>query len=259
MGSKIFVQPIDEDFDEYLEYAEKNNFNLEIASFAFTKVLDSNWQEILLGYKEKLKGFKGTVSIHAAFQDLLLHSRDKKVNATAKERFLLNLKIAESLEAKYIVFHGNFNPLVRHKTYGENWVEQNCLFWADALSKYNLTILFENLWEPTPELFARLLDRINSPQFKICFDTGHWNIYSEVSMREWFSVLGKDIAYIHVNDNKKDVDNELVPGEGVIEWQEFSDLIGEFHLEPEIVFEVGALEKTRKALAYFKRNKIYPF
>jgi sugar phosphate isomerase/epimerase len=258
-GSKIFVQPVDEDFEEYLEYAETNGFNLEIASFAFADVLDGNWQKLVNKYKDRLRGFKGLISIHAAFQDLLLHSRDKKVSGVAKERFHLNLKIAKELDAQYVVFHTNLNPLIRHKSYLENWVKQNALFWTEALSEYDVIILFENLWEPNPELMARLLQKINSPRFKICFDTGHWNIFSEVSMRDWFSVLGENIAYIHVNDNKKDMDNELVPGEGNVNWQEFSDLIEEKKLKPEIVFEVGALEKAKKALAYFEKNKIYPF
>ena len=97
------------------------------------------------------------------------------------------------------------------------------------------------MWEGSPDVFRKLLDEVNSPQLKICFDTGHANIFSKVPVSEWFDVLGKDIPYMHVNDNKGDVDNELVPGEGSINWQEFSGNIKKHEMTPNIVFEVGSL------------------
>jgi len=72
-------------------------------------------------------------------------------------------------------------------------------------------------------------------------------------------VLNKDIPYMHINDNKGDADNELIPGEGAINWKEFSDLIKKCQISPEIVFEVRTLEKTIKSIKYFKENNIYSF
>ena len=78
--SKIFVQPPDdENFDEFLAFAKENGYNMEIASFAYSRVLDSNWQEILQDHQQKLQGFEGIISLHGAFLDLILHSRDKKI------------------------------------------------------------------------------------------------------------------------------------------------------------------------------------
>lgn len=257
--SKIFVQPFLSGFDDLLTYAKEHSCNIEIASFAFADVLDSGWQNVLEDYKNKLQDFKGIVSVHGAFQDLILHSRDKNISEVAKSRYIQNLEIAKALKAKYIVFHGNFNPLINHESYIRNWIEQNSRFWSDVISKYDIIILIENVWEGSPDVFRKLLDEVNSPQLKICFDTGHANIFSKVPVSEWFDVLGKDIPYMHVNDNKGDVDNELVPGEGSINWQEFSGNIKKHEMTPNIVFEVGSLEKTKLAIKYFRENKIYPF
>ncbi len=185
--SKIFVQPDNTNFDDFLEYAKENDYNMEIASFAFANVLDTSWRKILADYQKKLRDFKGIISIHGAFQDLILHSRDSKISETAKNRYLQNLEIAKALNAKYIVFHGNFNPLINHENYILNWIEQNARFWSDAVSKYDITILIENLWEPSPEIFRKMLDEVNSPHLKICFDTGHANILStsKQSLEEW--------------------------------------------------------------------------
>lgn len=257
--SKIFIQPNNTNFVEFLNYANKTGCNMEIASFAFAKTLDSNWEEILEDYNNKLLDFKGIISIHGSFQDLILHSRDNKISEIAKNRYTLNLDIAKALNSKYIVFHANFNPLIGHESYVKNWIEQNTRFWCDAINKYDITILIENLWEPSPEIFQILVSEVNSLRLKICFDTGHANIFSKVPAEQWFKSLGSNIAYIHVNENKGDVDNELVPGEGTVNWQEFSNNVKKHCNSPEIIFEVGSLDKTKQAIGYFEENKIYPF
>ncbi|KPL02996.1 MAG: hypothetical protein AMJ73_07840 [candidate division Zixibacteria bacterium SM1_73] len=258
--SKIFIQPPDYDsFDEFLFYAKEHDYNMEIASFAYSDVLDTNWEEILKDHQKKLQGFGGTISLHGAFKELIIHSRDRRIREVAKDRIFQNLELAKALNAKYIVFHGNFNPLIRHEGYKKNWIKQNAIFWSEVLDKYEIVIVLENLWEPTPEIFRKLLDEVNSTHLKICFDIGHTNIFSKVALEEWFSMLGEGIVYIHVNDNKGDVDNELAPGEGNINWQTFSKLIEKYRIAPEIVFEVGTLEKTIQSLEYFQKENIYPF
>jgi len=258
--SKIYIQPPDHDsFDTFLSYAKEQGYNLEIASFAYSSVLDSNWQEILRDHQCKLCGFTGTISLHGAFMELIVHSRDKRIREVAKDRIFQNLEIAKALNAKYIVFLGNFNPLIKHDSYKKNWINQNAIFWSELLDNYPITVVLENLWEPTPEIFKELLDQVRSARLKICFDTGHANIFSKVSFEEWIAVLGEDIVYMHVNDNKGDFDNELAPGEGNIDWHKFSDLIAKYGIAPQIVFEVGILEKTVQSLKYFQKENIYPF
>ncbi|MBU7018798.1 MAG: hypothetical protein HXS44_14905 [Theionarchaea archaeon] len=151
--SKIYVQPPDhEEFDEFLHYATENHYNMEIASFAYSAVLDTTWQEILKNHQESLKGFTGKISLHGAYLDLAIHSRDRKVKKVAEERILHNLEIARMVNAQYVVFHGNFNPLIRYDSYRKNWVEQNATFWLDILDRYACTVLLENLWEPHPSI-----------------------------------------------------------------------------------------------------------
>lgn len=258
--SKIYVQPVEEDnFDKFLSYAKENDYNMEITSFAYSSVLDSNWKDIFKNIQDKLQGFKGNISLHGAFQELVVHSRDEKIRKVAKDRIYQNLEIAETLNAKYIVFHGNFNPLIRHEAYIKNWLEQNAIFWSDALAKFDIVVVLENLWEPSPAIFRELLDKVNHNRLKVCFDTGHTHIFSEVPLKGWFDLLGEDIVYMHINDNKGDIDRELVPGEGSINWKNFSKLIEKYKLAPEIIFEVGTLENTIQSVKYFKENSIYPF
>ena len=259
MNNKIFIQPLEDNFDEFLKYAIKHDYNLEIASFAFGDTLDAHWKSLVNKYKNELKNFSGTISIHGAFHDLILNSRDKKIQKIAEERIHHNLDIAKALNAKYIVFHGNFNALIGHKSYKVNWIKKNVEFWKSVIKKYKITIILENSWEPYPELFKEILDKVNSPFLKVCFDTGHANIFSKVPLAKWFSVLKDDIVYIHINDNQGKIDNEMVPGQGNINWESFSNAIRKNKIEPNIIFEVGSLNKTIKSISYFKRNRLYPF
>ena len=257
MNSKIFIQPIEKNFDEFLKYAIKNEYNLEIASFAFGDTLDTNWKSLLKEYKPKLKNFSGIISTHGAFHDLNLNSRDKKIRKIAEQRIYHNLDIATALNAKYIVFHSNFNPMIRHKGYKIKWIKRNIEFWKNVTKKYKITIVLENLWEPYPELFKEIVEGVNSPYLKVCFDVGHANIFSKVPITKWFSVLKDNIVYLHINDNKGKVDDELIPGKGNIDWKSISKSLKKNKIEPNMIFEVGSLENTIKAIEYFKKNKLF--
>jgi len=258
--SHVFIQPFAPDeFDSFLAYARAHETNLEIATFARPDLPDGQWDNLLAAYLKKLQGFHGMVSMHGLFQDMVLHSRDRHVANTVKARIRRCLETAQSLGAKYIVFHSNYNPMIRHEFYVRNWAERQAEFWNGILGNLELAVLIENLWEPSPDVLRHLLARIDFPNFKICFDTGHAHVYSEAPIESWFAALRGDIAYIHVNDNRGDLDAELVPGSGSIDWATFSKLVLQLDTPPEIVFEVGSLDNTERAISYFRKHRLYPF
>jgi sugar phosphate isomerase/epimerase len=222
-------------------------------------VLDANWREILEDHQRKLEDFDGSISLHGAFMDLTIQSSDKKIREITTERITQNLEIAEALNAQYIVFHGKFNPLIKNEYFRQHWLERNAEFWSEILGRFSVTVLLENLWEPTPEIFRDLLERVGSERLKICFDIAHVHIFSEVPLEEWIDALQDEFVYVHVSDNKGDSDSELAPGEGNIDWGGFSDLVERKGISPAIVFEVRTLEKTRQSVQYFRERNIYPF
>ncbi len=259
MSSKIFIQPVVNNFDEYLKYAIENGYNLEIASFAFPDVLDTKWKSLVEEYKKKLENFTGIISTHGAFLDLNLHSNDNEIRKLAEKRIYHNLEIAKDLNAQYTVFHTNYNPLINHESYRRNWLKIHTKFWKEVIQEYQITIVLENLWEPNPNWLKKLLKQVNSQFLKVCFDTGHVNIFSKIPMSEWISILNDEIVYDHINDNEGEIDNELIPGKGTINWRTFSNAIKENSLKPNIIFEVGTLEKTISSIKFFEENQIYPF
>jgi len=257
--SRVVIQPNQFSLDTALDVAKQFDYNLEIVAFARAQILDKGWEELLEEHKDKLQGFRGSISIHGIITDILIHSTDSKIQEVSKNRVYHCLDISKALGAQFVVFHSNFNPLLKFERYYRNWVEKHTDFWSEVTSKYDFIILLENMWEPTPEIFRILLDEVKSPRLKICLDTGHANIYSKIPIKDWIGCLGKDIPYMHVDDNLGDIDNHLVAGDGDINWKEFSDSIKEANIYPQIVFEGVTLENTLKSIDYFRKEGIYPF
>jgi sugar phosphate isomerase/epimerase len=244
---------------EFVAFAKAQSYNLEIATFAYTNVYDMDWQKALQEHQQQLAGFTGKVSFHGVFQDLTIHSSDKKISEISKERIFGSLEVADALNAGQVVFHGNLNPLVLNEYYRKNWLDRNAEFWQQVLDKYGGTVLLENVWEPDPEIFRSLLDQVGSPRLKICFDIGHANVYSRVHFRDWIATLGSDMRYLHLSDNTSEKDQHMDIGAGKIDWQNFTRTLKEFDLAPEVVLETGTLEKTKTSLTYMKEHHVYPF
>jgi len=246
-------------FDDFLNFANVHGGNLELGTFAYAYALDGNWRGAVKGHQRALSTFKGKVSLHGVFQDICVHSNDSKIAKVSKQRILRNMDIAQSLRAKYVVFHANFNPFVYGELYKSNWIARNASFWAGVLDDYEATVLLENFWESSPEIFNALLNEVNTPRLKVCLDTGHVNAFSKVPFEEWVTKLNKQIPYMHFSDNMGDSDQHLAIGCGNIDWQAFTAILERHKVKPEIVLETETIKKTAESLNYLEKNKVYPF
>jgi len=246
-------------FFDFLDFANKHGFNLELGTFAYAYTLDHNWRRVVEGHRRALSTFKGRVSLHGVFQDICLHSSDEKIARVSKQRILRNMEIAQILGAKYVVFHANFNPFVYGELYRSNWVSRNVSFWKEVLNKYEATVLLENFWEPSPEIFTVLLREVNMPRLKVCLDTGHINAFSKVSFEEWAKGLEGQIPYMHFSDNMGTSDQHLTIGCGSINWKSITAVLEEHELNPEVALETETIKKTSESLNFLEKNKFYPF
>jgi len=79
-----------------------------------------------------------------------------------------------------------------------------------------MTVLLENFEDEDPELMAQILQGIDSPKIRCCFDIGHAHAYSSVPLERWIIVLGKFIKHVHINDNDGKRDLHLPLGEGSV-------------------------------------------
>jgi sugar phosphate isomerase/epimerase len=268
--NRLFVQTTYEEIAyDFIDFAKDNHYGIELTSFAFPSILDGDLRTIVQSYRTALKDFENEVSIHGVFMDMITASVDTKIVSVARERVLQNIKIARQLEAKIVTFCSCFNPCIATSSpsYTEGYRRRQIKFWSEishSIADSNLTLVFENLWEPQPEIIRYVLDGVGSENFKANLDTGHVNIYSKISIERWVEVLGDRLSYIHLNDNCGDFDSNLAPGDGSIRWDRFFDALKQYGLKPRICLEVEAykdrskLENTKRAIEYLKENKFHP-
>ena len=88
--------------------------------------------------------------------------------------------------------------------------------------------------------FAKRMNReTNSDIFKVCLDTGHANFCGE-SPADAVRLLGKEyLGALHVHDNNGVADQHRTPGEGNIDWIDFSNALAEIGFGGCVSFETG--------------------
>ncbi len=256
--SKILIQPY-ESLKNYQHLISKRNFAFEIIDFAFPDILDTNYKKILKDYITYDVDKKLYYSMHGAVYDLYINSPDKKIKQISINRINQCLEIAQILETKFIIFHTNYYPMMGFKRYYENWVKSHVEFWSNIIDNYNFTILLENMWDFNPKWLSEVINEVNSSKLKVCLDTGHCNVFSRVSMVEWFEKLNDHIVYIHISDNNGEKDEGNPPGQGNINWKLFNSLVQNYCQKPDVVLEVTDMKKINEAINFLEKNHIYPF
>jgi sugar phosphate isomerase/epimerase len=106
----------------------------------------------------------------------------------------------------------------------------------------------ENIFEEDPCTLRSLLDAIDSPLFRHCFDVGHWNLFSRIGMEEWFSALGPFIAEAHIHDNHGTEDDHFPLGEAKIDFPLFFDLMARHAPDAAWTIEAHSREAVERAL-----------
>ena len=84
--------------------------------------------------------------------------------------------------------------------------------------------------------FVRMM---NTPTMKMCLDTGHAAVYGD-SPADMVRMIGKEyLATLHVHDNDGHGDYHWRPGEGVVDWADFSHALHEIGFEGIVNLETG--------------------
>ena len=152
--------------------------------------------------------------------DLSPGAVDEKVRAITIERFLSVFDVAEILQPKTIVFHSGYEKWkYAHRI--DLWLEGSLITWSAVLERakaLNVRIAIENIFEDDPENLRILMEHINSEHFGVCFDTGHFNIFSSIPLSEWIGQLKPYIMELHLHDNHKISDAHIAIGDGTFDF-----------------------------------------
>jgi sugar phosphate isomerase/epimerase len=91
------------------------------------------------------------------------------------------------------------------------------------------------------QTILELLESIDSPWLKACFDTGHAHIHEgmQETIKDAVRHLGDRIVTIHMQDNDGFGDLHLQPGYGTIDWDEFVRALKDIGYNHPITIESG--------------------
>lgn len=130
--------------------------------------------------------------------------------------------------------------------------EMNLEFFSrlcDVAKAHGRVICFENmpmtaLSLSTPEQILRFVKMIDSPNMRVCLDTGHCSVFG-LSPADAVRLFGKQyLRALHVHDNDGRADRHMIPGQGVIDWEDFARALAEIDCQCPVSIETSVSGKV---------------
>ncbi len=224
MIDRIFAAPKGPELEQGIDFALTHRLDYEIPTFYYVENLDNRDVEIAR-YRTLLKEFDGVLSMHGPIFDTNVVSMDPEILKVSRMRYKQAIQIALDMNVRYLVFHSQWTPIYTAANATKMWLAKVTDFWekliAEHLEGTNLTILIENFLDESPDSMNTLLSRVGSPHLKACVDTGHINIFSELSPIDWIRDLGSQVVYIHAHNNGGELDSHDSFEKGLLDMEGF--------------------------------------
>ena len=177
-------------------------------------------------------------TVHAPFMDLSPGGFDKKIVAISREKLKKAVELAQHLDALGAGCHPGYDKW-RFQGNEQLWLDSSIETWSEVLKEVdkNFPVMLENIFEDEPSTLVRLFDHFKDKSLWFCFDTGHFNLFSRVSVEEWVLPLAERLREFHLHDNHGKSDEHLPVGTGTFPFRTLKQLIKQlrdpiFALEP---------------------------
>jgi sugar phosphate isomerase/epimerase len=164
-------------------------------------------------------------TVHAPFMDLSPGGVDADVRNISRAKIRKAIDIANHIGARGIVCHGAYD---RWRFDGREglWLENSVETWTDALKAAgDLPIMIENIFEEEPSPLIALFDHFKEKNLWLCFDTGHFNLFTTLPLMDWLAPFKGRIMEFHIHDNHGRSDEHLPVGHGTFPFRELKGFI----------------------------------
>ena len=231
--------------------ANRLGYGIELQDFVEPNLTVSEKKKLLSIYGKELSMLTGPKAIHGPFLDLKPSSPDLLIREASRMRYAETMDIANFLKADYVIFHSQINPYLNLPSLRKLNAVQAAEYWNEALSttKFEGTILLENIFEETPEMLLELLREINNDRVRVNLDIGHLRL-GKTSLREWIYSLRDWISYIHVHGNDGKFDIHHQPND--IEIEELIGILNELEIYPALALEYPVTDMGSEIKRYWK-------
>lgn len=206
----------------------------------------------------RLAGAGLSVTLHAPFMDLRPGALDPVIRQVSLDRLGQVFDLVPWFRPRCVVCHASFDE--RYYTPVEDqWFENSLATWRTILDRIRGTgtvVALENVYERTPDTMKRLLNALDSPQARFCFDTGHANAFGGAPLENWIGTLGDLLAEIHLHDNFGATDEHLPVGEGNFPFRRLFAMIRERSLKPILTIESHSAKDLQRMLENLQAMKL---
>lgn len=255
IGNAHYHLPYDR-IDEYLPFMRDRNLNIEI--YFGSNNYDSLKIDDIKDLKKRLD-YNPSISVHGPFLDLSPAAIDQSVREATLQRFHNVLDYAEILAPKVIVFHSGYDKW-KYDRHVDIWLEKSLMTWREIdrrASDMGVKIAIENIFEDEPDHLKLLSEEMNSDNFGLCFDTGHFNMFSKLPLTEWLGKIKPYITELHIHDNHRYADEHLAIGDGDFDFKTLFEELRD--IDCLYTIEAHKLEDMEKSLERIKEysNKVF--
>lgn len=194
------------------------------------------------------------ITMHGPYSGLNPGAMDEDTRRKTVEVYRKAFDVASILRPANIVLHAGYHPK-KFKKNKELWMEQSLKTWPEFVcvaESIGVIIAAEHIFEKSPETLIDLIQKINSPNFRACMDTGHLNAFAKGDMEEWVRELGPHMAEVHVHDNNGGHDDHLPVGDGSIDFRFFFALLEKYSDNPVITIEPHGEEAAKRGIKAMK-------
>ena len=234
-------------------FAREYGFGLEIAEYSTAWNMDRRFKVTDPRVKESLKGISRSI-LHAPVNELFPCAVDEKARELAAYRYRQAVDLAKNYGSQKIVIHGGYTPWFYYPAW---YVSQSIAFWKDFLKENpDVNIVLENVLETTPDLIVDILEGVNDPRLRMCFDVGHINAYSYVPILDWLEKCAPWVGHIHINNNNGREDEHKGLQEGSVPMKEVLRRIDALCPDATITLE---MTETKPSLEWLKKERIWHF
>lgn len=202
-------------------------------------------------------------SFHAPFSDEIdITSFDSDRRAHAKGELLQAAEAAAALQVRYLVLHpgpekGGFDEEERTQ---RRWNAVSVLNDVAARCReLNVGLALENM---LPHLFAGptqdllwILGALETAGVGICLDTGHAHLAGELPAV--IDKLSGHLWMVHINDNHRERDDHLPPGDGGIDWRALAERLCRAPFAGGMILEIAGDEDKQSILTRARSGRLY--
>jgi sugar phosphate isomerase/epimerase len=240
--------------EEYLPMVLEKRINPEIGISG--DVIDTHSERAFHQMARLIQKEGLTITLHGPFFDLVPGGMDKRILQASRERLKQAFDLIPLFNPLSIVCHTGYDRK-RYIDDQDQWLETAMETWTQLLQSLEgseTILMFENVYEKTPNMLLRLIKGLDSERVGFCFDAGHMNVFSKTDLDGWLTAMTPFLKQLHLHDNEGDRDDHLAIGAGKINFDRLFSHIERKQLKPIITLEAHQEQALWTSLETLSRS-----